>query len=318
MGNRVWGGRPRPVVNLGGALLLLALLIAPMLGGVVSAQDSDEATTGDIARAEFSRRNSESMLIRDNSNALAYSTGLTIRGRPGKVEDVDVYLYDLQHLNPADVDILLESPDGRAVIIMSEVGGKRIQNVNLIFDQQAARDIPEPKPGFSFQSGRYKPTNRDDGGRDSFGSPAANPSGTSLNDFNRIDPNGTWRLYIRDDDLNGYFGKLAGGWGLKIETTNQKPSAKTDRYKIKENKTLKVSAKKGVLSNDTDPDGDKLRVISIPDKPKKGSLRMKGNGAFTYEPKRNKSGRDTFKYKVRDEAGNTAIGKVAIKIRSSR
>lgn len=319
MGMRVVGRRPRPVVRFGAALLA-ALLVAPVVGGFVSAQEAVEEASVDAGRATIDRRNSTAFAIRDNSNALPYSTEITIRGRPGKVEDVDVYIYDLHHNSPEDIDILLASPDGRAVIVMSDAGGEdqeRVSGVNLIFDQQAAREIPNVAPGFAIQSGRYKPTNRvpDD---DSFGPPAPAPTGTSLNNFNGINPNGTWRLFIRDDEQNNLFGALRGGWGLRIETTNTDPTATTDRYTAKQGEVLHVSGREGLLRNDTDPDGDRLRVISVPERPNKGQVKVRANGGFTYRPRENEVGRDRFRYKIRDEAGNTAVGKVLIDIRRKR
>ena len=41
----------------------------------------------------------------------------------GRVVDVDVTLHDFTHTHPADVDILLVSPEGTASILMSDQGG---------------------------------------------------------------------------------------------------------------------------------------------------------------------------------------------------
>src|SRR6185436_18033985 len=43
------------------------------------------------------------------------------------------------------------------------------------------------------------------------------PYGTALSDFNGIDPNGVWKLYIVDDS-NQDAGVISGGWSLSVAT----------------------------------------------------------------------------------------------------
>jgi CSLREA domain-containing protein len=98
-----------------------------------------------------------------------------------------------------------------------------------------------------------------------------------------------------------------------FEKENKPPVAKLDSYTTK-SKTLKVAASNGVLKNDTDPDGDDL-TASIVTEPKKGSLKLKADGSFTYTPKKNFVGTVSFTYKVSDGRGGTDTARVNITVR---
>ena len=63
-----------------------------------------------------------------------------------------------------------------------------------------------------------------------------------------------------------------------------------------------------------DPEGD-LLSYRLADKPSRGSVELGENGAFTYTPYENKTGKDTFTYVAVDSAGNLSNpAKVSIRI----
>jgi len=76
------------------------------------------------------------------------------------------------------------------------------------------------------------------------------------------------------------------------------PTATDDTYSTPEDQTLTVAAP-GVLSNDTDPDGDAL-TASLVSGPSSGSLTLNGDGSFTYVPDPNVNGSDSFTYELTD------------------
>jgi large repetitive protein len=119
----------------------------------------------------------------------------------------------LTHSFPDDLDILLVSPDGKGVILMSDAGGGAdVTGIDLVFDDAAETSLPDVT---TISAGQYKPTNYGSG--DVFTSAPAGPYGTALASFVGIVPNGDWRLYIVDDG-SGDSGSISG-WSLSIQTT---------------------------------------------------------------------------------------------------
>ena len=112
------------------------------------------------------------------------------------------------------MDILLLSPAGRAVKLMSDAGGSsdfKLTNVVLTFTDSAVESLPDESRIFS---GTYAPTDYELG--DTFPAPApAVLTATNFIPFLGTDPNGTWSLFVLDD-LGGDAGFIARGWSLTI------------------------------------------------------------------------------------------------------
>ena len=68
--------------------------------------------------------------------------------------------------------------------------------------------------------------------------------------------------------------------------------------------TYKNLSNDGVL-NVSDPEG-KAMTFTVTRKPKRGSVEISADGTFTYTPKRNKVGVDSFTYTATDPAGNVS------------
>lgn len=99
-------------------------------------------------------------------------------------------------------------------------------------------------------------------------------------------------------------------------TANVAPSSVDDNYNVVENEILTVSAQEGVLSNDSDSDGDSITAILVSDV-SNGTLTLNSDGSFEYTPNVDYVGSDSFTYKTNDGTvdGNTAT--VTINITSS-
>ena len=141
-----------------------------------------------------------------------YPAPIVVSGLPSSPTKVTVSLHGLSHTYPDDLDILLVGPRGQTVVLMSDVGGgDALASVNLTFDDAAASSLPDNAP---IASGTFKPTDVTTSAADSWPGPApAGPYGAALGGFAGVDPNGTWSLYIVDDEA-GDSGTLAGGWTL--------------------------------------------------------------------------------------------------------
>ena len=152
--------------------------------------------------------------IPDNQPGSPYPSTATVANMGGTITKVTVRLDGLSHTYPDDLDIALVGPGGQVVMLMSDAGGSGdINSLSLTFDSSAAGTLPNSS---QFSGGTYRPVNY--GATDVFPAPApAGTYGTSLNVFNGLAPNGTWRLYIVDDRVSNA-GSMALGWVLTITT----------------------------------------------------------------------------------------------------
>lgn len=98
-----------------------------------------------------------------------------------------------------------------------------------------------------------------------------------------------------------------------IDDVFGEPSAVNDFYTVDEDGTLQVDAAIGVLSNDSDPDGDAL-LASLVLEPSNGSLSLSDDGSFVYEPDPGFFGEDSFRYRANDgqSASNVAVVTVQV------
>jgi VCBS repeat-containing protein len=95
--------------------------------------------------------------------------------------------------------------------------------------------------------------------------------------------------------------------------TNGAPTAASDQYATDEDAPLTVTAAQGVLSNDTDPDGDAL-TAAIASQPANGTVTLNSNGSFTYTPNANANGNDSFTYRANDGQANSGAATVTITV----
>jgi uncharacterized repeat protein (TIGR01451 family) len=158
--------------------------------------------------------NGSVIIIPDNGPATNYPSTITVAST-GTVSKVTVTIKQLAHTFPEDIDMLLVSPAGQKIKLMSDAGaGNSVTNVTLTFDDSAS-GLPFST---AITSGTYHATDFPPG--DSFPAPApAGPYGTNLSVLNAVNPNGAWSLYVFDD-ANGDQGRINGGWTLDIQTAS--------------------------------------------------------------------------------------------------
>ena len=85
---------------------------------------------------------------------------------------------------------------------------------------------------------------------------------------------------------------------LSVVATNRAPVAVNDAFTASEDTPLVVAAP-GVISGDSDPDGDAISATVVTG-PAHGTLVLSVNGAFTYTLAANYNGSDSFTYKLSD------------------
>ena len=98
---------------------------------------------------------------------------------------------------------------------------------------------------------------------------------------------------------------------VAVSDVNERPAAADDAAETAEDEPVTVD----VLANDTDPDGDGLRVVRV-SRPAHGTARMAAGGGVRYVPAANYHGTDRFTYSVSDGAGLTAEAAVEVTVLS--
>ena len=97
-------------------------------------------------------------------------------------------------------------------------------------------------------------------------------------------------------------------------TTNNPPVAKDDRLRAVANRPVVGK----ILDNDIDPDGNKLKIISVTSATKNdGTVIINKNGTVTFLPATDFVGIDSFTYTVSDGDGKNDNGKVSINVKAS-
>lgn len=198
-------------------------------GGVVVAtlalKDEKPGVTNDLGTVAFvfnlpatlSFTNAAVVAIPASGPATPYPSTITVSGVTGAVNRVSVRLNGFSHAFPDDVDVLLVSPAGQKVLLMSDAGGGHtVTNLSLTFSDGNAT-VPDST---ALASGTFSPTDYETDVLDSFPAPApAGTPGVALAAFKGGSPNGDWSLYVVDDST-GDAGAIGGGWVLTLDTVN--------------------------------------------------------------------------------------------------
>ena len=103
---------------------------------------------------------------------------------------------------------------------------------------------------------------------------------------------------------------------LDQPTDNEPPVAIDDFYTTEEDTSCNVAAP-GVLSNDTDKDGDSLTATLVSDV-NHGSLILNFDGRFSYEPDTGYTGADKFTYRANDYTEESNLATVSIAVMSGQ
>ena len=160
------------------------------------------------------------------SSAIPYPSTISVSGLTGTITNVTLEITGFSHNRPDNVDMLLVGPGGQTLIFWSDAGGNdvldNVVNQTFTFSDAGANYLPDAN---LLTTGTYKPTNYEST-PDLFQLPApagpyyeSGPNGTFMfNIFRGTDPNGTWSLYIMNDE-GGNNAAVISGWTLNLTTT---------------------------------------------------------------------------------------------------
>ncbi|HCP36541.1 MAG TPA: hypothetical protein DIT98_01740, partial [Verrucomicrobiales bacterium] len=120
---------------------------------------------------------------------------------------------------------------------------------------------------------------------------------------------GVYQILITVDDGNGGTRTFA----FEIVVGNPAPIANNDTYSVDEDGVLDLAAP-GVMGNDTDPDGDGIKVDALLVDPAHGVGVIQEDGGLTYIPNADFNGQDILLYQISDSDGQTAVASVAVTV----
>ena len=112
------------------------------------------------ASADTSFTNTSPITIPSSGNASPYPSEINVGGLTGPITGISVTLHRFVHKFPSEVDILLVSPGGKGVILVSDAcsNAGNIEDFTWTFSQSA----PGPMSG-GCSAFTYRPTNVSDG-----------------------------------------------------------------------------------------------------------------------------------------------------------
>jgi hypothetical protein len=111
------------------------------------------------------------------------------------------------------------------------------------------------------------------------------------------DVNGTINLQVKataTERSNGSTASTTETLSVKVLPVNDAPIAKNATFTVQRNGSVRIDFSQLV----SDVDGDILSVIA--DNPSRGTLSKNSDGSYTYTPRRNYTGTDSFSYTVND------------------
>ena len=159
--------------------------------------------------------NNDNMQVSDNGPAATYPSTTNVTGLPNNLAYIKVTFVNLNHpWSTSQFDILLEAPNGERIILLSDAdpdfGNNDIDVLHI--DSDATSYVLEDE--FSFAFPYSLPTQI--GPIDEFPIIGTfeqdNPSYDVLQNIN---PNGSWKLYVVDDNED-FGGGSIGSWSLTI------------------------------------------------------------------------------------------------------
>ena len=100
---------------------------------------------------------------------------------------------------------------------------------------------------------------------------------------------------------------------ISVHAVNHPPVAVDDDYSTSQDTGLEIPAWLGVLTNDTDQDGDYLIAVLVSNA-SHGTAALNSDGVFTYVPDAGFTGTDSFTYKASDGLADSNVATVTITV----
>ena len=181
-----------------------------------------------ITDAASQYRNTTPITVASGAAGSPYPSNIDVTGAPTSIFRIRVTLYDFMPTPGNHVDVLLVGPNGAKYVLMAHVGVPNPPpgSVTLTFFDAAPNVLPTAAP---LTSGTFLPTSCDP--IENFPAPAPvgpytdpgcdvprSTAETLYGTFSGSNANGTWSLYVRDEEAAGTptVGTFLGGWGIEF------------------------------------------------------------------------------------------------------
>ncbi len=148
--------------------------------------------------------------------ASRYPATIEVFGQPTNLVSAAITLDSLSHDHPEELNILLVSPAGTNILLLSDAGGyNRLTNATLVFHPASLGYNPPPYQADipTGETSHYGPCNY--GAVTQMTNAPAGPYSTNLENLTGTNPNGIWKLYIYDRRTGG-IGVLHNSWRLQF------------------------------------------------------------------------------------------------------
>jgi subtilisin-like proprotein convertase family protein len=227
----------------------------------------------------------------------------------GRIVSVRVVLTELVHSWASDLNIVLEAPDGRAVLLMAGCRGgngqgssaaDRVDGTLTFADDGVV--LADAMAGVTLGTGTYAPSRCEE---PRMGETTLCPCEESFAALAGGDPNGTWSLHVYDD-ASSDTGSLAE-WTLVLNTRD--PVVAGDGSFSGPRDADVRDTLVGLVS---DADDDPL-AFAVASAPTNGMAFVARDGTFRYRPDDGFVGVDTFTYRVEDDL-TASEGEVTITV----
>jgi hypothetical protein len=155
--------------------------------------------------------------------AAHYPSTIAVSGVPGTVTKVTATVIGLGSSSPDDIDMALVGPDGAQVMLMSDACGLNpsgLSELTLTFDDAAPSFLSDNGPCGPGQVETAKPTNYENPELDDFSKEGGGPPPPYTNALSALaggSPDGSWNLFVLDDNSGGFVGFTFDAWALNLE-----------------------------------------------------------------------------------------------------
>lgn len=162
-----------------------------------------------------------------------YPSTIVVSGVAGTVTNATVTVIGLDSASGDDIDMALVGPNEEQVMLMSDACGANpntLSSETWTFDDAAQSFLSDNGPCAPGQVASFRPSNYenpelDDLSKEGGGPPP--PYTNSLTDLAGGSPDGSWELFVLDDNKAGFIGFSFEGWALNLEIEPPPPSPPT-------------------------------------------------------------------------------------------